>query len=130
MTACSMATSWIAASWMAVLLTLNKSKTFEQNSHGRNRMPVLFCSFFDCCLMLPAPYPDFSDLWTSPPALSSTLTLGFFECLGIQFFNLLTYYLLETMPHQGSPTLIPREAEDFTRGDNHSKHVPLLIYLA
>ena len=37
----------------------------------------------------------------------------FFECLGIQFFNSLTFYLLDTMSCQGSLTLIPREVEDF-----------------
>ena len=56
--------------------------------------------------------------------------LAFFECLGIQFFNLLTCDLRDTMPCQRSPTLIPREAEDFPGGDNHSKHVPLPTYLA
>ena len=54
----------------------------------------------------------------------------FFECLGIQFFNLLTCGLQDTMPCQRSPTLIPREAEDFSRGDTHSKHVPPPTYLA
>ena len=34
------------------------------------------------------------------------------------------------MPCQGSLTLVPRKAEDFLRGDNHSKHVPLPTYLA
>ena len=29
-----------------------------------------------------------------------------------------------------SLTLLPREAEDFCRGGNHSKHMPLLTYLA
>ena len=42
----------------------------------------------------------------------------------------LTCDLPDAMPHQGSLTLIPREAEDFPRGDNHSKHVPLPTYLA
>ena len=26
--------------------------------------------------------------------------------------------------------IIPNEAQDFARGDNHSKHMPLLTYLA
>ena len=54
----------------------------------------------------------------------------FFECLGIQFFSSLTCYLWDTMPCQRSPTLLPREAEDFPRGGNHSKHMPLLTCLA
>ena len=52
------------------------------------------------------------------------------ECLGIQFFNSLTCDLWDTMPCQRSPTLMPREAEDFPKDDNHSKHVPLPTYLA
>ena len=95
-------------------------------------MPMhLFFSFFGHFLSSGALHSGFSDLWGSPPALSSTLTLGvFFECLGIQFFNSLTCDLRDTMPRQRSLTLIPREAEDFPRGDNHSKHVPLSTYLA
>ena len=53
----------------------------------------------------------------------------FFECLDIQFFNSVTCDLRDTMPRQRSLTLIPREAEDFSRGDRHFKHVPLLTYL-
>ena len=57
----------------------------------------------------------------------------FFECLGIQFFNSLTCDLRDIMPRQRSLTLLPREAEDFPRGDRHFKHVPphtYLIYLS
>ena len=52
-----------------------------------------------------------------------------FECIGIQFFNSLTCDLPDTIPCQRSLTLISREAEDFSRGDNHSKHVSLPTYL-
>ena len=38
--------------------------------------------------------------------------------------------LQDAMPRQKSLTLIPRQAEDFPRGDNHSRHVPLSTYLA
>ena len=55
--------------------------------------------------------------------------LLFFECLGIQFFNLLTCDLQDTMPRQRSPTLLPRQAEDFPRGDRNFKHVPPLAHL-
>ena len=51
------------------------------------------------------------------------------ECLGIQFFNLLTCDLWDAMLRQRSLTLLPREAEDFPRGDRHLKHVPPLTYL-
>ena len=52
-----------------------------------------------------------------------------FECIGIQFFNSLTCDFQDVMPHQRSLTLLPREVEDFPRGDRHFKHVPLLTYL-
>ena len=33
------------------------------------------------------------------------------------------------MPRQRSPTLIPREAEDFSRGDRYFKHTPPPKYI-
>ena len=45
-------------------------------------------------------------------------------------FNSLTCRLRDTMPRQRSLTLIPTEADDFSKGDNHFKHMPLPIYLA
>ena len=105
--------------------------------------------------MLLALHPGFSDLWGSPPALSSTPTLGFFWMLRCPVFWFTSLFLtqsvrlpLATYPslcrayvtyrmtchargHQALPTQpLPREAEDFPRGDNHSKHVPLLTYFA
>ena len=53
-----------------------------------------------------------------------------FECLSIQFFNLLTCDLRDTKPRQRSLTLLPIEVEDFPTGGNHSKHMPPLTYLA
>ena len=67
---------------------------------------------------------------TSSELYPDTLLFFVFECLGIQFFNSLTCDLWDTMPLQRSPTLIPREAADFPKGDNHSKYGPLLTYLA
>ena len=52
-----------------------------------------------------------------------------FERLGVQFYNSLTCDLCEVMPRQRSLTLLPREEEDFHRGDRHFKHVPPLTYL-
>ena len=78
----------------------------------------------------PALHPGCLDPWRSPPGLSSTPTQGyFFECSGIQFFNSLTCDLRDTTPRQRSLPFLPREAEDFPRGDRHFKHVPLLTYL-
>ena len=73
--------------------------------------------------------------WLFRPVRVSTSTelypnTWLFQCLGIQFTNSLTCDLRDTIPRQRSPTLIPREAEDFPRGDNHSKHVPLPTYPA
>ena len=100
-------------------------KTNSKTPVGKTRC---LCMVFFICLMPSALHPAFSDLWGSPPALSSTPTFVvffFFECIGIQFFN-----SLHAMSCQRSLTLIPREAEDFPKGDNHSKHVSLPIYLA
>ena len=85
----------------------------------------------------------------SPAALSSTLTLSFFwmhrhpvfqfahmwvtgryTTPEVTHINSLTCDLRDAIPRQRSPTLIPREAEDFPRGFNHSKHVTLPTYLA
>ena len=63
-------------------------------------------------------------LWALPQHLAF-----FFECLGIQFFNSLTCDLRDTMPRQRSPTLMPREAEDFPRSNRHFKYVAPLTYL-
>ena len=63
--------------------------------------------------------------WEKP----DTWAFFFFECLGTQFFNSLTCDLRDTMPCQRSLTLLPREAEDFPRGDMHFKYVPALTYL-
>ena len=53
----------------------------------------------------------------------------FFEWIGIHFFNSLTCHLQDAMPRQRSLLLLPREAEDFPKGDNQSKHMPLPTYL-
>ena len=51
------------------------------------------------------------------------------SCLSIHFFNSLTRDLQGVMPRQRSLALIPKEAEDFSRGDKHFKHVPPPKYL-
>ena len=78
-------------------------------------------SFFCHCLMSPALHPGFSGLWGPQPALSSTPTLGGF----FLFFNSITCDLWNAT----HPTPLPREADDFPRGDKHFKHVPLPTYL-
>ena len=56
---------------------------------------------------------------------------GFFECLGIQFFNWPAPMLL-TGRH-ATPVITrcfpPKEAEDFPRGEKYFKHMPPLTYL-
>ena len=114
---------------IVILLTLNKLKKLTIKLPWEKL--DAYASFFGHGLISLALHPGFSDLLGSPPALSCNPTLGFFfECLGIQFFNLLTCDLRDTMPCQRSPTLIPREAEDFARGGDHSKYVPLPTCLA
>ena len=55
---------------------------------------------------------------------------NFEQVISIQFFNLHTCDCLTG--HHATPEVtlhLPREAEDFPRGDNQSKHVPLPTYL-
>ena len=77
---------------VVILLTLNKSRKLTAKlPQEKPDAYAFFC--LGHCLMSPALHPGFSDLWGSPPALSSTPTLWFFfafECIGIQFFNSLT----------------------------------------
>ena len=65
-----------------------------------------------------------------PLALCSTLTLGFFffECVGIRFFNS-SHVSYGTPCSARGHSHSPKEAEDFPRGGNHSKHMPPLTYL-
>ena len=115
--------SSMAASWMAAPNpSLCKTPLGETGS---------LCIFF-----WPWPHITGTPPWLLRPVRVSTSselypnTWLFFECLGIHFFTSLTCGLLDTMPCQTSLTLIPREAEDFPKGDNHSKHVALPTYLA
>ena len=129
-----------------------KNKPYSKTHLGETGCLSNFLGYLS---MSPALYPGFSDLWRSPPALSSTPTT--FGCLlfliVFQFYNshpfptqsvrlpLVTYSSLCStcvtyrMPchcssHQLLPTQpLPREAGDFPRGGSHSKHVPLLTYL-
>ena len=77
----------------------------------------------------PALHPGFSDLWRPPAALSSTRHWPFFECLGIQFFNS-SHVTYGTPCRARGHSHSLREADDFPRGGNHSKHMLPPIYLA
>ena len=135
--------------WFLVfLLTLNKSKILTANSRGRNRMPMnffLFRATASChrhSTLASQTYEGLHQQW----ALPWHVTFFFaFECIEIQFFNshtcdlwdakprqrslTLTCDLRDAMPRLRSTTFIPREAEDFPRGDSYFKHVPLPAYL-
>ena len=114
---------------MFILLTLSKFKIKVDNKSPVGETGCLSI-FLGPYLVSLALHPGFSHWWRCPLSLSSTPTRGyFFECLGIQFFNSLTCDIRDAMPRQGLPTLLPREAEDFLRGDRHFKHVPPLTYL-
>ena len=136
--------------FLVFLLTLNKYK--KTNS----KTPVTKTRYLCIFLFRPLPHVTalhlgFSDLWGSPPVLSSTPTFGFFcvwmlrhpvfqlthmwltgRCAmpEVTHINSLTCDLRGAMPRQRSPLLIPRETEDFPMSFNHSKHVPLPTYLA
>ena len=108
-----------------ILLTL-------QNSPRRNCMPEHFLRPLSCVTGTPLWLVRPVKVSTSSKLYPDTRLLFFFflfECSGIQFFSSLTCDLRDTMPRQRSLTLLPREAEDFPRGDRHFKHVPPLTYL-
>ena len=127
------------------LPTLNNQKLsshfadFEQVTKTNNKNPLgeagCLCIFFFLFLAISSRQghstlasqtcEGLHQLWALP------WHLAFFWMLSYpQFFNSLTCDLQDAIPRQRLPTLILREAEDFPRGDNHSKHVPLSTYLA
>ena len=122
-----MASPGMAASWdgcsLVFLLTLNKSKNLVVIFLTLNKLKKLATKLPREKPMHPSPI-----LYFQPSPVQSDSRLPhptlFFECIGIQFFNSLTCDLQDAMPHQRSLTLIPREVEDFPRGDRHFKHVP------
>ena len=110
-----------------ILLTLNKSKKLPREKSDAY-------AFF---LFRPLPHVTGTPPWllrpmrvsTSSELYPDTWLIFVFECIGIQFFNSHTCDLWDAMPRQRSPTLIPREVEDFPRSDRHFKHVPPPTYL-
>ena len=114
-----------------ILLTLNKSSNTINKLPWSNQMPRH--SFFWGHYPVTSTPP-----WllrhvkasTSSELYPDTRLLGFFfKCLGTKFFNSshVTYRTpCRTRGHSHSP----KEAEDFPRGGNHSKHMPPLTYLA
>ena len=106
--------------------------------------------------MSPALHPGLSNSWRFPPVLSSdTLGCLFFIWMFrhsvfwfitlfltqsvrlplVTYLSLCSVYVTYITPchasgHQGLPTQpLPRQAEDFPRGANNSKHMPQLMYL-
>ena len=110
-----------------ILLTLNKSKKLPREK------PDAYALF----LFRPLPHVTSTPPWllrsmrvsTSSELYPDTWLFFVFECIGIQFFNSHTCDLRDAMLRQRSPTLIPRKAEDFPRGDRHFKRVPPPTYL-
>ena len=120
-----------------IIIIIRRRRRRKRRIKTYNKIPVGETECFSISflwgqyLVSPALHPGFS--WRSPPALSSTPTQGFFDCLRIQFFNSLTWDSWDTMPPQRSLTLLSREVEEFPRGYKHFKHVSpprYLIYLS
>ena len=64
---------------VVILMTLTSQKNNRKTPVGETGcLCIFFPLFLDHCLMSPALHPVFSDLWGSPPALSSTQHLAFF----------------------------------------------------
>ena len=122
---------WLWTSQLDILLTLNKSKiklTTKLPWEKLDAYALFFLAITSChrhSTLASQTCEGLHQLW----ALPRHLAFFWFSMLRHPVFNSLTCDLQDTMPHQRSPTLIPREAEDFPRGGNHSKHVPLPTYL-
>ena len=126
---------YIILLWIWHNYTIPKKKSFytkEVNFFEKNfyykfsifRVKNSMCSLDGC--FWPLVFAKLS--WEKPNAWAF-IYLFIFECLGIQFFNSLTSELWGTMPCQWSLTFLPREADNFPRGGNHSKYMPPLTYL-
>ena len=141
---------------MVLLLTLNKAKiilvTLSKLKKTNSKTPVgetgcLYIAFF---LAQPSLASSLTLLWTIARFLDPFYTFSPahrrvirnftppkpFECIGIQFFDSHTCDLRDVMLRQRSPfppNPLPREVEDFPRGDRYFKHVPppaYIIYLS
>ena len=132
--------------FLVILLTLNKSKkklTVKLPWEKPETYAFFVYTTASChghSTLVSQTYESLHQLW----ALPQHLAFFCFEWIGIQFFNSHTCDLRDALPRQRSLThthvtyampcharghLIPREAEDFPRGDNQSKHMPLPTYL-
>ena len=100
---------------VVILLTLNKSKKITAKLPWEKPDAYAFFVYATAShhwhsTLTSQTYEALHQLWALPQHLA--FVFCFFECIGIQFFNL------------------PREAEDFPRSEYHSKYVPLPTYLA
>ena len=116
MTASWMAASWMAASWMAASNLKSLQKPLRRN--WILGQPLLVVSWL---LKHPAFWFTLTQsvrppMVTYPSLCTAYMTYGT-SCHSIG------HEVLSTQP-------LPREADDFPRGGNHSKHVPLLTCLA
>ena len=148
---CFLDACWTAALQMAAYFEQVKKQPYNKTPLGETGCLNNFLGYLS---MSRALHRGFSDLKRSPSALSTTPTA--FGCLlllivpapsflihppfpntvvqGTLGYLPLTVQCLcdlqDAMPCKRSPSqLLSRDAKDFSRGCNHSKHMPLLIYL-
>ena len=113
---------WLLFRWLLLIFNLNKTPLVETGCLSNPLFLLTGClgiQFFD------SPPPP------SHPFLTKSVRLPLVTYPSL-FSTCVTYRTLcHTIGHQVLPTQpLPGEAEDFPRGDNHPKHVPLLTYLA
>ena len=109
---------------IVILLILNKSKNLTAKPPLRETgcIGISFLRPLPCVTSTPPWLLRPMRVSTSSELYPNTWLFFFFGCIGIQFFN-------SPCHARGHFTLIPREAEDFPRGDRHFKHAPLPTYL-
>ena len=117
MAASYMTASQMTASWL--FLTFNLNKNFLRRN-WMSGQPLIFTYWL----------PRHSVFWFPPSSTQSIrLLLVTYPSLCSTCMTYRTPY--HSIGHQVLPTqLLPGEAEDFHRGGKHSKHMPLLTYLA
>ena len=101
------------------LLRPVKSSTNSELNLDYFQLPTFFMIVQASCFLIHRPFPTQSVRLplVTYPSLCSTIMTYRTPC------HVSGHQVLPTQP-------LPREAEDFPRGGKHSKHVPLLTYLA
>ena len=102
---------WLLLGWLITLSISRNTSHFDEFEQVKNlpysKTPLeetgCLSNFLAYLSMSPALHPGFSDLWRSPPALSSTLTA--FSCLLFLIVQAASFLIYSLFPAQFWPPL-------------------------